>query len=575
VDLFKTTDNGANFNQISQWVAGCARPMVHADIHTIVFKPDPVNAQFFPDEFLVATDGGIYRSTDGGASFTSRNKSYNVTQFYACAIHPSMANYFLAGAQDNGSQKFTSAGLNATTNIITDDHDGGYCFIDEDNPSIQITTYIRNNFFISTDGGANFSYEPVNNKGQFINAMDYDDNADILYSGHEPGKYFRFESPASGGAKVEVTVPQFGSDSVTFVLISPTVANRVFFGLGNGAIVQVDGANTGNNNSGVVIRPDLGAFHTVSCIAIDPADANHMLVTYSNYGVISIYESSPGTGGSLNWTSLDDNGSLPDMPVRWVMFDPRNSDWAIIATELGIWSTNNLNGTNTNWSATNNNIAHTRIDMLRYRASDRLLAAATHGRGLFTANIPVAAVPVTLLQFKGTIVGNDAWLDWTTANEQNSKQFNIERSDDGILFRTVGQIPAAGNSSSDKKYSFRDKEIAQDKNYYRLKQIDLDGTYEHSKIVLLRNPLSLRGTVDVLTNPFHQTIDLQLGKIKEGRASFRLYDINGKVLLSITKNVLPVTRVRLEVPTDALARGVYNLEMILNGKRYVVKLVRR
>jgi hypothetical protein len=61
-----------------------------------------------------------------------------------------------------------------------------------------------------------------------------------------------------------------------------------------------------------------------------------MLVSYSNYGVTSVYESSAGTGGSLDWTSVDGNGSLPDMPIRWCMFDPRNSDWAILGTELGV-----------------------------------------------------------------------------------------------------------------------------------------------------------------------------------------------------------------------------------------------
>jgi ligand-binding sensor domain-containing protein len=144
-------------------------------------------------------------------------------------------------------------------------------------------------------------------------------------------------------------------------------------------LYKVDNANSGTNLAGVVIRPDLGQFHTVSCIAIDPSNENHMLVSYSNYGINNVYESSPGTGGSLNWTPLDVNTTLPDMPVRWCMFDPRNSDWAILATEMGIWSTNNLNGTSTNWTAADNNVANTRVDMLRYRATDRLLAAATHG----------------------------------------------------------------------------------------------------------------------------------------------------------------------------------------------------
>jgi hypothetical protein len=75
------------------------------------------------------------------------------------------------------------------------------------------------------------------------------------------------------------------------------------------------------------------------------------------------------------------------------MFDPRNSDWAIIATELGVWSTDNINGGSTDWDPTNSGLANVRVDMLQYRASDRTIAAATHGRGLFTAVVPISTTP--------------------------------------------------------------------------------------------------------------------------------------------------------------------------------------
>lgn len=81
------------------------------------------------------------------------------------------------------------------------------------------------------------------------------------------------------------------------------------------------------------------------------------------------------------------------MPVYWVTFDPRNSDWAILATEMGIWSTNDLNAAATDWGATNNGFANVRVDMLQYRALDRTLAVATHGRGIFTAIIPANTTP--------------------------------------------------------------------------------------------------------------------------------------------------------------------------------------
>ena len=575
VDLFKTVNNGDAFNQVSQWYTGCGVSQMHADIHNLVFKPDVTNGGYFPNEFLVSNDGGVYRSTDGGASFTSKNKTYNITQFYSVALHPTQTNYFLAGSQDNGTQKFTSAGMNSTTKITPNDNDGGYCFINRNNPNIQIGTYINNYFFISSNGGSSFNAINVNDHGQFINPMDYDDVNNILYCGDAPGQFMRYTNPGvPGGSTAIVTVPQFGSETVTFVVASPSVANRVYFGLSNGAIVQVDGANSGTNIAGVKIRPDIGASHTVSCIAIDPSNENHMLVSYSNYGVPSVFESSPGTGGSLNWTSVDANGTLPDMPVRWCMFDPRNAHWAILATELGIWSTNNLNGAATNWTASDNNVANTRVDMLRFRPTDRLLAAATHGRGIFTTNIPANAVPITLLDFSGRIIGNDAWLDWITANEQNSKAFSVERSDDGVNFITAGIVPAAGHSAGNKAYHFHDPLILQEKSYYRLKQIDADGKFEYSKTILLRNPITSNPSFKLLTNPFVNPIDVQSGTDNKGRANIKLFDMNGRLLVNKSIDITPSMRIRLDVP-GAVPAGIYTLDIVINDTRYQLKAVRK
>jgi hypothetical protein len=66
----------------------------------------------------IGCDGGFFYSADANVAtpnFADKNSGYNVTQFYAVAIHPSTTDFFLAGAQDNGSQKFSSAGVNNTS----------------------------------------------------------------------------------------------------------------------------------------------------------------------------------------------------------------------------------------------------------------------------------------------------------------------------------------------------------------------------------------------------------------------------------------------------------------------------
>ncbi|HEY0110822.1 MAG TPA: hypothetical protein VGB67_14380, partial [Fibrella sp.] len=314
-----------------------------------------------------------------------------MTQYYACAVHPTLANYFLAGAQDNGTQKFTDAGVNAATTVTGGD--GAFCHIDQDNPNIQISSFVYNNYFISTNGGVSFTSRTFNNAGGFINPTDYDNSGNVLYGANAAGTFFRWNDPAApGSAGTNVSCAAFNGATVTHVAVSPVTANRVFFGLSNGSIVRVDEAQAGTSVTGTIIKAAVGNV-SVSSIAIDGVQPDHMVATYSNYGVVSVVETQNASAAAPVWQDVE--GNLPDMPVRWVMFDPRNSDWALIATELGVWSTDNLNGAATDWQPTNGGLANVRVDMLQFRTADNTIVAATHGRGLFTATIASGPPPPT------------------------------------------------------------------------------------------------------------------------------------------------------------------------------------
>jgi hypothetical protein len=380
IDVYKSTNNGANWTRVSDW-RPVALPYVHADIHQISYAPGSSS------RIAIGCDGGIFYSADANVAtpnFGDKNSGYNVTQFYAVAIHPSATDFFLAGAQDNGSQKFTSAGVNNTTEVTGGD--GAFCHIDQDNSNIQITSYVYNNYYISTNGGASFGTlysdpDPNGGSGDFINPTDYDNTANVLYAcssedidagpamNYVYNRYTRITGIGTTNTASLVTLSNAPTTAmITHVVVSPSVANRVYFGFDNGTLGYVNNANTGTSNT-VTFLTATGVTGTVSCIAIDPVDENHVLVTYSNYGVSSIWET---TNAGTSWTSVE--GNLPDMPVRWAMFDPRNSDWAIIATELGVWSTDNINGTSTDWDPTNSGLANVRVDMLQYRAGDRTIA---------------------------------------------------------------------------------------------------------------------------------------------------------------------------------------------------------
>lgn len=370
IDLFVTSDGANTWNQITHWYGGFGKPDVHADQHFILFKPGSSDTLYF------GNDGGIFQTLSGSNNspeFISKNIGYNVTQFYACDLHPeAYKTWYLAGAQDNGTQLFRDKEPGHTRSVTGGD--GAFCHIDQDDPDFQYTQYVYNNYYRSTDGGRSFTAISVNNNGRFINPTDFDDANDILYAANGVNNYLRWDNAHSGASFTSVPVTPFGGIP-SVVKVSPNVNNTVYFGFGNGKLFRVDNAHATPTSTEIGIGlPN----RYMSSIAIENGNENHLLITYSNYGVNSVWET---TDAGSTWTGIE--GNLPDMPVRWAIFDPVNPNRALLATELGVWTTESLNGASTTWSPSNVGLANVRTDMLRYRPSDKLLVVATHGRGLY------------------------------------------------------------------------------------------------------------------------------------------------------------------------------------------------
>ncbi|MEO0468932.1 MAG: T9SS type A sorting domain-containing protein, partial [Bacteroidota bacterium] len=289
------------------------------------------------------------------------------------------------GAQDNGTHFYNAVGINSTVEVTGGD--GAFCHIDTDNPNIQISSYVYNNYWITNNGWTTRSQYFYSNTGAFINPTDYDSDANILYGAHNNDTYFQV-SNVGLGTPVDntVTVTQFGGDRASTVSVSVNTANRVFFGTTGGRVVRVDNAHTAtptathiNNGAGM-------PGGNVSSIAIEEGDDNHLVVTYSNYGVNSVWET---TNGGTTWTSKE--GDLPDMPIRWALFVPNDANQVLLATELGVWSTDDISAAVIDWDPSNNGLANVRVDMLQGR-NDGQVIAATHGRGLYSTD--AFALPV-------------------------------------------------------------------------------------------------------------------------------------------------------------------------------------
>lgn len=573
VDALRSTDAGASWTQMTTWslygtTGYTSAQKVHADHHNFIYMPNSSS------EAILTTDGGVFHTTDANntgsyPSWQAKNSGYNITQFYACATsNEANGNQFLAGAQDNGSQRYLNEGMNTTTTVSGGD--GGFCHIDEDNPNIQITSYVRNNYYITNTAWSGSTEYVFKGTGRFINPTDYDSESNILYGATDDNKYSYIRNVGTSNTYGTTSLSQLDGQ-ISAVTVSPNTSNRVFFAAQGGNILRVDNAHTDSPSATLIgsLTPSSNAY--ISSIAVERGDDDHLLVTFSNYGINSIYET---LNGGSTWTSVE--GDLPDMPVRWAEFNPNTNDQAILATELGVWTTNNLNGESTKWGPSNTSLANTRVDMIQIRPVDNFMLAATHGRGLFTSESLMASnLPATLETFIATKISDAVELNWITASEQNNDYFEVLHSRDGITFSTIGQVKGNGTTLDQNNYSITHENYHEGINYYQLKQVDFDGNFEMSdkvSVFVESDNHSLEYTMS--PNPVQSSFTLTTPNNRLERIIVNLYNTQGQ-LLKVLYDDESRSDIHISLVDTDLESGLYLLELRTNtGGKQIIKMMK-
>ncbi|GAB2794500.1 hypothetical protein HNQ93_003885 [Hymenobacter luteus] len=143
--------------------------------------------------------------------------------------------------------------------------------------------------------------------------------------------------------------------------------------------------------------------------------------------------------------------------------------------------------------------------------------------------IAPSPLPVTLVSFDAKIRGNQVALTWATSAELNNKGFEVERSRDGRSFETILFRAGKGTTSSSTTYTAADEKPLAGTSYYRLKQIDFDGTVSLSQPVVINFLRS--GDVNMYPNPVEDILTIELGGATEG-VTVTITDSNGRLIRS-------------------------------------------
>ncbi len=183
-------------------------------------------------------------------------------------------------------------------------------------------------------------------------------------------------------------------------------------------------------------------------------------------------------------------------------------------------------------------------------------------------------LPVSLLSFTATLNNKAVDLNWSTATETNTKNYNIQRSYNGMQFQNVGSVNAAGNSSKKIDYHFTDADALQtsaNKIFYRLQITDNDGKITFSGVASV-NILPGGNVLVVYPNPVKGQLFFRTNK-DENIATVRISTVNGKTVYAQQfENIQAGAQNKINVA--ALGKGVYYLEFISNNNKQTIRFIK-
>jgi hypothetical protein len=184
--------------------------------------------------------------------------------------------------------------------------------------------------------------------------------------------------------------------------------------------------------------------------------------------------------------------------------------------------------------------------------------------GYFIGTSPLSNLPLTLLTFSGFREGNHNLLKWTTLTEYNNLGFQVERSYDGVHYSSIGFVnstAANGISSIPLNYTFSDYNIQGDKQYYRLRQIDIGGHEKLTNVVLIRGMKPTILTMSLFPNPSYYSVNVLINSPSHDEVTLLMTDINGKLVkkqsatIDVGSNTIPID-------VSRLANGSYLITMV-------------
>jgi len=377
IEIHRSTNGGSSFSQRSDWTAmyfGTPPPegpiggpsYAHADHHFATWHPSD------PDTIFFASDGGVFKSTNGGTSFQSLIGGYVTTQFYnGIGMSATSPDKLIGGMQDTATAIYR--GGPAWERVIGGD--GTWAAINplDDDILYGSAQYLQ---MLRTDNDSGWWdwIEPPSAGGErtaFIAPYVLcPSNPSVLYSGRS--RVYRSTNGGNSWSATHGSTPLNGNNAVMCMAVSPTDENVVY-----AATAAYDDRarvyRTTNGDDWTEVTGTLPDRY-ISDLTVDPTNSSVVYATIMGFGTSHVFRSA---NGGDSWADIGQG--LPDAPTSAVIVDPDNPEVVYVGGDLGVYVSPD---SGQSWYSFQEEMGTVMINDLKIYGPGRLIRAATHGNGI-------------------------------------------------------------------------------------------------------------------------------------------------------------------------------------------------
>ncbi|HEX9252414.1 MAG TPA: T9SS type A sorting domain-containing protein, partial [Ignavibacteriaceae bacterium] len=269
--------------------------------------------------------------------------------------------------------------------------------------------------------------------------------------------------------------------------------------------------------------------------------------TYNTSGeipTISVDHQNPGVAFATKWSGGGGMLKSTNFGQTWtnVIYFSSINMWGVHIQESdgNIILANSYSTSPGSWRSVDAGVTWTPINIpspgYQVVSIDTITQFAAQGGGFYKLDSPFF-IPVELTSFSASVVGGSTNLFWTTATELNNLGFDIEKSFDNKIFEKIGFVPGYGTTTESKSYNFSASNVSSQKTFYRLKQLDFDGTFEYSSSVevegLTPTEFSLKQNYP---NPFNPSTKIGFTLPYESNVRISIYNLIGQKVSEVVNS---------------------------------------